>query len=156
MPADAHRIPVVHLPKTIDNDYSGIDFTFGYFTAVETLGGEVRNLLYDAEANRAYFLAETMGRSAGWLAYGAAIAGEASLVLSVEDIIGDLREEETSVDAKTGKPKIKPIMNMERVVARIVDMMLAREQEEQRVRGDHSGRGSRGIFAGGISERRET
>ena len=36
LPADAHRIPVVHLPKTIDNDYSGIDFTFGYFTAVET------------------------------------------------------------------------------------------------------------------------
>src|SRR4030095_3137080 len=129
LPADAHRIPVVHLPKTIDNDYSGIDFTFGYFTAVETLGGEVRNLLYDAEANRAYFLAETMGRSAGWLAYGAAIAGEASLVLSVEDIIGDLREEETSLDPKTGKPKIKAIMNMERVVGRIVDMMLAREQE---------------------------
>jgi 6-phosphofructokinase 1 len=131
LPADAHRIPVVHLPKTIDNDYTGIDFTFGYFTAVETLGAEVRNLLYDAEANRAYFLAETMGRSAGWLAYGAAIAGEASLVLSVEDIIGELREEETSVDPKSGKPRIKPIMNMERVVARIVDMMLAREQENK-------------------------
>lgn len=131
LPADAHRIPVVHLPKTIDNDYTGIDFTFGYFTAVETLGVEVRNLLYDAEANRSYFLAETMGRSAGWLAYGAAIAGEASLVLSVEDIIGELREEETSADPKTGETKIKPIMNMERVVARIVDMMLAREQENK-------------------------
>ena len=131
LPAEAHRIAVVHLPKTIDNDYSGIDFTFGYFTAVETLGAEIRNLLYDAEANRAYFLAETMGRSAGWLSYGAAIAGEASLVLSVEDITGDLRQEETSTDARTGKPKIKPIMNMERVVARIVDMMLAREKENK-------------------------
>ncbi len=130
LPADAHRIPVVHLPKTIDNDYSGIDFTFGYFTAVETLGVEVRNLLYDAEANRAYFLAETMGRSAGWLAYGAAIAGEASLVLSVEDIIGDLRGEETYKDSK-GETKTKPIMNMERVVSRIVDMMLSREQENK-------------------------
>ena len=129
LPADAHRIPVVHLPKTIDNDYSGIDFTFGYFTAVETLGVEVRNLLYDAEANRAYFLAETMGRSAGWLAYGAAIAGEASLVLSVEDVIGELREEETTTDDKTGKTRTKAIMHMERVVARIVDMMLKREEE---------------------------
>jgi 6-phosphofructokinase 1 len=129
LPAGSHRIAVVHLPKTIDNDYSGIDFTFGYFTAVETLAREVRNLAYDAEANRSYFLAETMGRSAGWLAYGVAIAGEASLVLSVEDVIGDLRAEETSTDAKTGKPKIKAIMNMERVVGRIVDMMLAREQE---------------------------
>ncbi len=79
----------MHLPKTIDNDYTGIDFTFGYFTAVDTLAGEIRNLLADAEATRVYYLAETMGRSAGWLAYGAAIAGEASLVISVEDIHGD-------------------------------------------------------------------
>ncbi|MEK6238385.1 MAG: 6-phosphofructokinase, partial [Planctomycetales bacterium] len=70
-------IRVVHVPKTIDNDYRGIDFTFGYFTAVEVLAGEIRNLLADAEANRSYFIAESMGRSAGWLAYGAAIAGEA-------------------------------------------------------------------------------
>lgn len=131
LPADAHRIPVVHLPKTIDNDYSGIDFTFGYFTAVETLGVETRNLLYDAEATQSYFLAETMGRSAGWLAYGAAIAGEASLVLSVEDIIGELREEEITTDEKTGETKTKAIMNMERVVARIVDMMLMREEENK-------------------------
>ena len=131
LPADAHRIPVVHLPKTIDNDYTGIDFTFGYFTAVETLGAEVRSLLYDAEANRSYFLAETMGRSAGWLAYGVAIAGEASLVLSVEDITGELREEETSTDPKTGATKTKAIMNLERVVARIVDMMMVREKENK-------------------------
>ena len=84
LPLDAHRIPVVHLPKTIDNDYRGIDFTFGYFTAVDFLAGEVRNMLADAEANRSYFLAESMGRSAGWLAYGVAIAGEARLVVSVE------------------------------------------------------------------------
>ena len=88
LPPDALRIPVVHLPKTIDNDYRGIDFTFGYFTAVDFLGREVRNLIADAEANRAYFLVESMGRSAGWLAYGVAIAGEASLVISVEDIDG--------------------------------------------------------------------
>ena len=50
LPADSPRIPVVHLPKTIDNDYMGIDFTFGYFTAVDTLAAEIRNLLYDAEA----------------------------------------------------------------------------------------------------------
>ena len=88
LPAGEKRIAVVHVPKTIDNDYRGIDFTFGYFTAVETLAGEIRNLLADAEATAGYYLVETMGRSAGWLAYGAAIAGEASLVLSVEDIDG--------------------------------------------------------------------
>jgi hypothetical protein len=52
LPAGSKKIPVVHLPKTIDNDYMGIDFTFGYFTAVDTLAAEIRNLLADAEANR--------------------------------------------------------------------------------------------------------
>ena len=85
MPA---AFPSSILPKTIDNDYRGIDFTFGYFTAVDFLGEEVRNLIADADANRGYFLVESMGRSAGWLAYGVAIAGEASLVISVEDIKG--------------------------------------------------------------------
>jgi len=129
LPADAPRIPVVHLPKTIDNDYMGIDFTFGYFTAVDTLGGEIRNLLYDAEASRSYFLCETMGRSAGWLSYGAAIAGEASLVISVEDINGKFRVEET-VTGTDCQTRIKPVMDIDEVVGRIVKTMRVREEQE--------------------------
>jgi 6-phosphofructokinase 1 len=129
LPKEARRIPVVHLPKTIDNDYMGIDFTFGYFTAVETLASEIRNLLHDAEASKAYFLTETMGRSAGWLSYGAAIAGEASLVVSVEDVIGAYRTEETIVDPKTGEASTRPVMDVERVVNRIVKTMVARDGE---------------------------
>ena len=122
----ARRFPIIHLPKTIDNDYSGIDFTFGFFTAVETLAEEIRNLNFDAAAGRAYFLCEAMGRSAGWLAYGAAIAGEASMVLSVEDIQGALADEEV-VNQETGETR--KVMAMDRVVDRMVDMMLARERE---------------------------
>ncbi|NBV45700.1 MAG: 6-phosphofructokinase [Planctomycetia bacterium] len=129
LPAGSARIPVVHLPKTIDNDYMGIDFTFGYFTAVDTLANEIRNLLYDAEAGRTYFLCETMGRSAGWLSYGAAISGEASLVISVEDIHGRYRGEETVTDAGGGT-RIKPVMNIEEVVGRIVKTMRVREDHE--------------------------
>jgi 6-phosphofructokinase len=129
LPEGSKRIPVVHLPKTIDNDYMGIDFTFGYFTAVDTLGGEIRNLLYDADAGRCYYLCETMGRSAGWLSYGAAISGEASLVISVEDIHGRYRGEETVTDA-SGQTKIKPVMNIEEVVGRIVKTMRVREEDE--------------------------
>src|SRR4051812_13581714 len=123
------RIAVVHVPKTIDNDYLGIDFTFGYFTAVDTLAGEIRNLLADAEAVRNYFIAETMGRSAGWLAYGAAIASEASLVLSVEDITGRFRAEETTTHPETGATRSRPVMNIREVVRHIVRTMLAREEE---------------------------
>ena len=122
------RIPVVHLPKTIDNDYMGIDFTFGYFTAVDTLASEIRNLIYDAQANQAYFLAETMGRSAGWLAYGAAIAGEASLVISVEDIHGHNEASEEFVD-EHGQTQTRRIMNVDHVVGQIVKMMIVRERE---------------------------
>jgi ATP-dependent phosphofructokinase / diphosphate-dependent phosphofructokinase len=129
LPADAHRIPVVHLPKTIDNDYTGIDFTFGYFTAVNMLAEELLNLLYDADAAQSYFLAECMGRSAGWLAYGAAIAGESSLVISVEDITGDLRTVETVTNPKTGVPEQRTVMHVEKVIQRIVGTMIARENE---------------------------
>jgi len=129
LPEGSHRIPVVHLPKTIDNDYHGIDFTFGYFTAVETLASEIRNLLFDAEASGSYFLTETMGRSAGWLAYGAAIAGEASLVLSVEDIRGEFENWEDYIDPLTGEAKQRRIMNLHKVVDYIVKMMRAREAE---------------------------
>lgn len=129
LPADQKRMPVVHLPKTIDNDYMGIDFTFGYFTAAETLAAEIRNLNYDAAASQAYFLCESMGRSAGWLAYGAAIAGEASMVLSVEDIMGEYRTEEKVTDAKTGAVETRSIMNMDRVIDRMVNLMIYRESE---------------------------
>lgn len=129
LPPDAHRIPVVHLPKTIDNDYRGIDFTFGYFTAVDFLGSEVRNLIADAEANRGYFLVESMGRSAGWLAYGVAIAGEASLVISVEDIEGPYAAWDEVTDAKTGAVHKRKVMNMEMVIKRIVLTMITRERE---------------------------
>ena len=130
LPKDAVRMPVVHLPKTIDNDYMGIDFTFGYFTAAEFLATEMRNLNYDAAAGQAYFLCEAMGRSAGWLAYGAAIAGEACMVLSVEDIVGPLRGEETVVDA-AGNKKSRTIMNVDKIVNHIVKVMLAREKQNQ-------------------------
>ncbi len=130
LPPGSRRIPVVHLPKTIDNDYMGIDFTFGYFTAVEFLASEVRNLLADAEANRSYYLAECMGRSAGWLAYGVAIAGEASLVISVEDITGKYETSEETVNAKTGRKEIRRVMDMNEVVKRIVATMRVREEAE--------------------------
>jgi len=130
LPEGSPRIPVVHLPKTIDNDYMGIDFTFGYFTAVDTMAEEIRNLLADAEANRSYFIVESMGRSAGWLAYGAAIAGEASLVISVEDIHGKYETSEEIVNPKTGKKELRRIMDLQQVVNRIVATMRVREEAE--------------------------
>ena len=49
MPEGVPRVRVVHLPRTIDNDYKGIDFTFGFFTAVDFMAKEVLNMRADAE-----------------------------------------------------------------------------------------------------------
>ena len=86
LPADQKRLKIVHLPKTIDNDYEGIPFTFGYFTAVEMLAKQIRNLLADSQAAGGGYICQLMGRKAAWLAYGAAVAGEASLVIGLEDM----------------------------------------------------------------------
>ena len=138
LPKGSRRIHVVHLPKTIDNDYQGIDFTFGYFSAVDLLATQLRNLLADSMAAGACFVAQLMGRAAGWLAYGAAIAGEASLVIGMEDIPDEWQATEPTVDPstgkeiidkKTGKPLMRKVFDIEAIVNRIVDTFVARENE---------------------------
>jgi ATP-dependent phosphofructokinase / diphosphate-dependent phosphofructokinase len=71
-----------------------------------------------------------MGRSAGWLAYGAAISGEASLVISVEDITGKFEASEEITDPQTGKTTIRRVMNLDEVIKRIVATMRVREEAE--------------------------
>ena len=71
-----------------------------------------------------------MGRSAGWLAYGVAIAGEASLVISVEDITGKYEKFEETADPKTGEKTCRRAMNIDEVVRRIVATMRVREEAE--------------------------
>jgi ATP-dependent phosphofructokinase / diphosphate-dependent phosphofructokinase len=121
LPADARRVRVVHLPKTIDNDYRGIDFTFGFFTAVDVMAKSLMNLRADAMATSSYFIVETMGRKAGWLSYGVAIAGEAHLVLTVEDI------DETLTEDDNGQPKL----SLDKLADRIVDLILTRESRKK-------------------------
>ena len=129
--AEENRVRVVHVPKTIDNDYRGIDFTFGFFTAVDVMAKELLNLRADCIATSSYFIVETMGRKAGWLSYGVAIAGEASMVLSTEDIRGDLAIEETRVDSISGEETIERRLSVTALVDRIVDMILERERRDQ-------------------------
>ena len=64
---------IVHVPKTIDNDYYGIPWTFGYFTAAEAAGRIVRGLYDDAKATNCYHVIELMGRKAGWYTAAASI-----------------------------------------------------------------------------------
>jgi ATP-dependent phosphofructokinase / diphosphate-dependent phosphofructokinase len=144
LPSGSPRVQVVHLPKTIDNDYRGIDFTFGFFTAVDVMAKEVQNLRADAMATSGYFIIETMGRKAGWLSYGVAIAGEANLVVATEDVVGDLSVDEEQVDSSGAKVQVA-CLSIEALADRIVDIMVTRER-----RGMHYGTI---VLAEGLAER---
>ena len=128
LPADAHRVRVVHVPKTIDNDYSGIDFTFGFFTAVDVMSKELLNLRADAIATQSYFVVEVMGRMAGWLGYGVAIAGEAHLMIGVEDVIGDLVDEHAG--PRDGKVNVH--LDLDALCDRIIQLIETRANAGKR------------------------
>jgi 6-phosphofructokinase 1 len=86
---DLEPISLIHLPKTIDNDYYGIDWTFGFTSAADFAAREIRNLIADAKSTSSWWILELMGRKAGWLTYAAGIAGTATKMISVEDVAGD-------------------------------------------------------------------
>jgi 6-phosphofructokinase len=129
LPDDAPRVNVVHIPKTIDNDYRGIDFTFGFFTAVDVMAKEVQNLRADCIATSSYFIVETMGRKAGWLTYGVGIAGEANMIIGLEDVNASLTMVEEDADAPDGK---RECLDVTKLADRIVDLILMREQRSQK------------------------
>jgi ATP-dependent phosphofructokinase / diphosphate-dependent phosphofructokinase len=77
-------VDVVGVPKTIDNDLSGTDFTFGFDTAVNIATEAIDRLHTTAESHHRVLVVEVMGRHAGWIALHSGIAGGASAVLIPE------------------------------------------------------------------------
>jgi 6-phosphofructokinase 1 len=84
-------LPVVGVPKTIDNDLSGTDFTFGFDTAVTIATDAIDRIHTTAESHNRVMVVEVMGRHAGWIATFAGIAGGADVIL-VPEIPIDLDE----------------------------------------------------------------
>ncbi len=76
--------PVIGVPKTIDNDLSDTDFTFGFQTAVDVATDAVDKLVTTAASHHRVLILEVMGRYAGWIALHAAIAGGAEVCLIPE------------------------------------------------------------------------
>ncbi len=77
-------VDVVGVPKTIDNDLSGTDFTFGFDTAVNIATEAIDRLHTTAESHHRVLVVEVMGRHAGWIALHSGLAGGASIVLIPE------------------------------------------------------------------------
>jgi phosphofructokinase-like protein len=77
-------VPVVGIPKTIDNDINGTDLTFGFDTAVSIATEMIDRLHTTAESHQRVLLVEVMGRHAGWIALNAGLASGAHLTLVPE------------------------------------------------------------------------
>ncbi len=84
------RLPIVGVPKTIDNDLSATDYTFGFDTAVQTATEAIDRLHTTAESHNRVMVVEVMGRHAGWIALYSGLAGGADVIA--------LPERPTSVD----------------------------------------------------------
>jgi len=79
-----HQLPIVGVPKTIDNDLSGTDYTFGFDTAVTVATEAIDRLHTTAESHNRVMVVEVMGRHAGWIAVTSGIAGGADVILIPE------------------------------------------------------------------------
>src|SRR5256714_11577401 len=79
-----HNLKLVGIPKTIDNDISGTDFTFGFDTAVSIVTDAIDRLHSTAESHHRVMVVEVMGRHTGWIAAYGGIAGGADVVLVPE------------------------------------------------------------------------
>jgi phosphofructokinase-like protein len=112
------RLPVVGVPKTIDNDLAGTDYTFGFQTAVAIACEALDRLHTTAEAHHRVMILEVMGRYTGWIALEAGIAGGADVILipempfDIEEVCGCIRQRQQRgrnfsiiVAAEGAKPK---------------------------------------------------
>ena len=79
-----HQLQLVGIPKTIDNDICGTDFTFGFDTAVSIVTDAVDRLHSTAESHHRVMVVEVMGRHTGWIAAYGGIAGGADAILIPE------------------------------------------------------------------------
>jgi ATP-dependent phosphofructokinase / diphosphate-dependent phosphofructokinase len=94
---EEHELPVVGVPKTIDNDLSATDYTFGFDTAVSIATEAIDRLHTTAESHNRVMVVEVMGRHTGWIAVMCGIAGGADVILipeepvTVEDACDEIR-----------------------------------------------------------------
>ena len=79
-----HGLPVIGLPKTIDNDLGATDVTFGFDTALQIATDAIDRLHTTAESHHRNLVVEVMGRNAGWIALHSGLAGGADVILIPE------------------------------------------------------------------------
>ena len=91
-------VPIVGVPKTIDNDLNGTDYTFGFDTAVNIVTEAIDRIHTTAESHNRVMVIEVMGRHSGWIALHAGLAGGADMILipeqkyTIQEIVSTIRK----------------------------------------------------------------
>jgi len=147
---EEHGFPVVGVPKTIDNDLSATDYTFGFDTAVWIATEAIDRLHTTAESHNRVMVVEVMGRHTGWIAVMSGIAGGADVILipeepvSIEEACADIRRrhergkdfsivvvsEGYELEGATGDAEVDQFGHV-RLSERGVGAMVAREIEQR-------------------------
>lgn len=132
-----HGLPTIGVPKTIDNDVVGTDFTIGFDTAIEIATESIDRLLTTAESHDRVMVVEVMGRNTGWIALWSALASgaDALLIPEIPTTVAELAERVSEVH-RSGK-------DFSIVVAAEGATLRAADGSSERVmisdRGDHYG-----------------
>ncbi|MDY6973424.1 MAG: ATP-dependent 6-phosphofructokinase [Thermodesulfobacteriota bacterium] len=97
-------IPIIGIPKTIDNDIRGTEIAFGFNTAVEIVAEGIDRIHTTAQSHHRVMIMEVMGRTAGWIALYAGIAGGGDIIL-IPEIPYDVKEVVNKVKERSKKGK---------------------------------------------------
>ena len=156
-------LPVVGVPKTIDNDVYGTLATFGFDTAVSTASEAIDKLHSTAESHERVMVVELMGRDAGWIALHSGIAASADVILipeipfDIDKVCEKIKAREASgrrfsivVVAEGAKPIGGEAMLVERRAAGTVDRLGGMGSLVARLIGERTGKETRSLVLGHI------
>jgi 6-phosphofructokinase 1 len=154
-------LPVVCVPKTIDNDVSGTQRTFGFDTAVSTATEAIDKLHSTAESHDRVIVVELMGRYAGWIALYSGLSGSADVILlpeipfDIEKVCEKIRSREAAgrhfsivVVAEGARPKDGAIELLERRGVGTVDRLGGIASKVARAIEHHTGKETRTLVLG--------
>ncbi|HET9727635.1 MAG TPA: ATP-dependent 6-phosphofructokinase [Gemmatimonadales bacterium] len=154
-------LPVVCVPKTIDNDVSGTQRTFGFDTAVSTATDAIDKLHSTAESHDRVMVVEVMGRYAGWIALYSGLSGSADVILlpeipfDIEKVCDKIRRREAAgrhfsivVVAEGARPKDGSIELLERRGVGTVDRLGGIASKVARAIEHHTGKETRSLVLG--------
>lgn len=108
----APDLPIIGVPKTIDNDLQGTEITFGYDTACTVVSEAVDALRATANAHHRVMVIETMGRTAGWIALGGGVTSYADAILIPERPFNrDALKKFLSQEHESGRPGLVVVVS---------------------------------------------